>query len=151
MSLRLAGIALIVLFCSLSGLAFSRNCLRRVADLRWYFSALSMLKQKIRYTSLELPELLNEIAGRENYYTVSRPFSVQLLPSALSLDDQKLLEEFFFDAGMGDRQAEISRCEVFLKELEYRLNSIEGAAAEKARLIRSLGLLSGLAIGIMLL
>ncbi len=151
LTIKLFGIILIVLCCAALGFFSASRLTRRERDLRWYAAATQSIKQKIRYSSAELPEILEEIYGRENYYSVSVPLKVRLKKSGLNRSDEEVIGAFFSSLGSADREAEMSRCDSALMEINFRTDSAIEQNAKQSKLCRSLGVLGGIAVGIMLL
>lgn len=149
--IKISGIILIVLSCFCAGFGKALKLSAHERDLKWYLSAFGQIKQKIRYSSAELPEIIGGISGCEKYYSISVPFAVNFQKSGLAASDEELIADFFKGAGAGDRAAEIERCNNYIKELEFRHSQADEQRREKTRLCRMLGVLGGIAVGIILI
>ncbi len=98
------------------------------------------LKEQIRVGYGEIKNLL------------SSSFSEFPLDTAhLEKEDITLLNEFFKDIGMGDTVSECEKCELYINLLNLKIEEADQNHKELSKLYRSIGLLSGVFICIILL
>ena len=78
-------------------------------------------------------------------------YTAAVMEEGLRSADIRLLSEFYASLGMGDTEAEITRCSTFLKIMEKRLSEAEQDMKSRSRLYSLLGVFSGLFVAILLM
>lgn len=166
--LRFCGLGLVVVFFSLVGLSFSQRLCKRAAELRGCQLFLQLFCERIRYTLSPISDVFVALSEEPTLLNVSflqrckagilegLPFpealSVALEQGAGSLTsaDCGILSELSACIGQSDLESELSALEL----VKIRLSrAVEEAQTEKTRLCKlysSLGLLSGVAVAVLL-
>ncbi len=148
--IKIIGLAFIVLSGFLLGRKNSLQLKNRADALEWFYFSVLCIGQKISGTAAEIYDILNTILGKENYLTLKKPFCVQIKNGHLNKDDQKIIEEFFAELGMGNIESQIKRCETYADILKQRWASADNEYIKKSKLYKMLGLFSGLSIAVLL-
>ena len=124
-------------------------------------------KLRLRYKKLlahslfidEATDMMRMGASLSEIYTLpsaeallsAEEYRVAVREEGLWTTDLRLLSEFYTSLGMGDTEAELSRCHSFLKIIEKRLSEAEQDMKSRSRLYSLLGVFSGLFVAILLM
>lgn len=171
--LKLSGAVL--LFCSCSGLGFlkSRQYQGRIVQLAELIHIMGFIKGEISFAASTLPEAMERISGKTAepfsgfLYALSqrmRQYSGEDFSHILGelmkemLGDTYLekqdLEEFYRTAcnlGYLDKEMQIHMLEQYLGEQEEKVRTLRAQLPEKMKLFRSLGILMGAFLIILLI
>ena len=148
--IKIIGVMLIAFAGAAYGFSAAALLEKRVAELREIYSGSNTLKELIRSGSGELSYLLGrcyencgslEVEGAE----------VRVLKGVLKAEDTEILEDFFRSLGGLDCEGEYSRICVFESLLKAQYQKAQLDAAKKSRLIKTLGISAGLALGILII
>ena len=170
--LKAAGIFLI--FLAGTGIGFSKSMefTRREQELRNFLQIAAYLKGAVRCGNASLPEAFLETAGKmEGTYrdflmcvsasmkdaqgrlfgSIFRDCAEKILTeTALSIEEKETVFSFGGRLGHLDREMQIRQIEVFEMELSEALENLKKELPEKKKLCRSMGILGGILLGVLL-
>lgn len=158
----------IFLSCSLIGILISKKYVNRVNELREFKNALNMFKTKIRYTYEPLPQIFAEISENidSNISTVFRTASdkmdicaageawnLALKLEELSIDEEdiNILRNMSKLLGKTDLQGQLNQIEMTSDFLDKQIRKAENQKDKSEKMYRTLGMLVGMAIVIILI
>ena len=158
----------IFLSCSLIGILISKKYVNRVNELREFKNALNMFKTKIRYTYAPLPEIFKEIAENidSNISTVFKKASekMEICPAGeawnlalkiedLNIDDEDrtALKNLSKLLGKTDLEGQLNQIEMTSDFLDNQIKKAEKQRAKSEKMYRTLGMVIGMAIVIILI
>ena len=161
----------IFLLSSLIGFLISKKYANRVNELKEFKNALNIFKTKIKYTYEPIPDIFNEISNSTNNFNlnISNVFKtasnkMKLLPAgdawniALQMDnlnindeDKSILKGLSKLLGKTDVKGQISQIELTEGFLDTQIIKAEKEKNKNERLYKTLGMIIGLAIVIILL
>ncbi|WP_010166282.1 stage III sporulation protein AB [Candidatus Epulonipiscium viviparus] len=167
------GMALILISCTLCGFAYDANEKKRVLQLDELFLGFNLLKSEIDYKLTPLIEALQEVASQTEQ-GVDRLFGLysqklnqrdemdtkkmwkQTLMEAnhwlrLKEEDLKLLESFGTMSSHFDREVQRNNITWLLESLKQRRDQANELYEKRSKLYRSMGVLIGLSIVIVLI
>ena len=153
---------------SLIGIMISRKYANRVSELKDFRTALNMFKTKVRYTYEPVPEIFKEISSSitsnignvfrlasNNMKLVSagKAWEMSLDSSALNIteEDKNSLKNLGKQLGKTDLDGQVKDIEVTQVFLEEQIIKAEAERIKSEKMYRSLGMVIGLAIVIILL
>lgn len=157
----------IFLSCSLIGTLISKKYLNRVNELKEFKNALNIFKTKIRYTYEPIPEIFSEISINVNS-NISNVFKVasdkmqycsagEAWNLALKLDNLNINEEDINALsklskllGKTDVEGQLSQIEMTSSFLDKQIEFAEKQREKSEKMYRSLGMIIGIAIVILL-
>ena len=158
----------IFLSCSLIGILISKKYINRVNELKEFKNALNIFKTKIRYTYEPIPEIFAEISENVNS-NISNVFKqasakMDILAAgdawnlALKLDDLNINEEDRVALnnlskllGKTDLQGQLNQIEMTSDFLDKQILKAEKEKDKNERMYRTLGMILGLTIVIILI
>lgn len=166
--------SIFVIFSSAGiGYILGKDFSKRVIQLKQLRMSLQMLETEITYSSTPLPyafEIISQKCGSpvkeifkavsdklkgRHYSTVGEAFEKALLDcnnmTCYKKEDMEILKSFANSLGSSDREGQIKSFNLVIKQLEGQENIAEESRAKNEKMYKSLGLLSGLAIAIILL
>lgn len=170
--LKIAGILMIFIAGTGMGTAKSMELTKREQNLKKFLWLTSCLKGAVRCGSICFPEAFLEISGK--FDGMYREFLQNLADRLKSQEGQTLgqifrdcarkhfrnagfsAEEMELIASLGDRlgyldrEMQLRQMEIFEEELCKRLDFLAGELPEKKKLCRSLGILGGIFLGVLL-
>ena len=167
--LKTVGLVLVVLCCSGCGAMMAANLRRRMAALQKTQLFLHLLSERLSYTLCPVQELFAELAGepllRELDYIAAcsrrlqarEPFPEALresvLESRLPLNerDREVLVSLCPIIGASDVENQLSGLALIRANLSGQAGQAREQVQRRARLYRSLGVLAGAAMAILLL
>lgn len=147
--LKIFGMFMIFLACSIGGILKARLIAVRTEVLRKTARSLSDLAERIRLSGGEIAELLNlcfkdiKIAETEGGFIA--------LDCDLNEEDSALLNEFLKGLGMSDSQSEYNRAIGYSSLFENKFKEAQKDSKSLCKLYKSLGVLSGIFICIFFL
>ena len=173
MILKIVNSCVIVLTSTLIGFEAAKRYVMRARELRAFQSALSRLETEILHYSSLLPEAMlqiggsigggtgkvfirtgNLLAGKKNY-SVSEAWSssLQCLKGELFLEkeDVEILRRFGEQLGSSDKDGQVKYIKLTLMQLHEDEEKAQVIREKYERMYKSLGLLGGIALAIILL
>lgn len=172
MWLKMSGAVLIVAATSWIGLETAQGFQRRPRQLRDLQSSLQMLETEISYTQTPLPKALEKIARSikgcvGDFFFIIRNRLINTPGttlgeawhkgmeylqehSALTASDQQILHNFATTLGISDRQDQVKHLKLVMAQLAAAEIKAWDEKAKNARMFKTLGILGGLAIVILL-
>ena len=160
--------AFIFLSCSLIGILISKKYINRVNELKEFKNALNIFKTKIRYTYEPIPEIFAEISENVNS-NISNVFKQASLKMdilaageawnlALKIDnlnindeDRNILKNLSKLLGKTDLQGQLNQIEMTSDFLDEQIKKAEKEKDKNEKMYRTLGMILGLTIVIILL
>ena len=157
----------IFLSCSLIGILVSKKYINRVNELKEFKNALNLFKTKIRYTYEPIPDIFKEISENVNS-NISEVFKnaankMDILAAgdawnlALKIDtlnindeDRNVLKNLSKLLGKTDLQGQINQIEMTSDYIEEQIQKAEKERNKSERMYRTLGMIIGMAIVIIL-
>ncbi|HHY17186.1 MAG TPA: hypothetical protein GX524_03850 [Firmicutes bacterium] len=170
--IKAVGSALTIAAGTLSGWALARKLEKELDELRRFELALLNLSTEVSYLLSSLPKalsnagkraggdtghlfsLIGSLSGMEQRRTVEEAFYLALEMSgdmALPDCELRILEALVKNLGIWGHNEQISFINVALTELRNERGFMHGEHRKKARMYRSLGILTGLGVAIVLL
>lgn len=158
----------IFLLSSLIGFLMSKKYSNRVNELKEFKNALNIFKTKIRYTYEPIPEIFSEISTTVNS-TISNVFKtasnkMNLLSAgeawevALKLDtlnindeDKNVLKNLGKLLGKTDLSGQLNQIELTSDFLEEQIQKAEKERIKSEKMYKTLGMIMGIAIVIILI
>lgn len=164
---KIIGLLAIISASSLFGISCSDKLKRRVSELNLINYMLDEISVLIRYKAMTVYEIINALKQNKMYEklsfinnlecNISTPFnsawdkSIDNMQSELETADKKLLKSFGNSLGTTDILGQLSSIEVFKADFKRLEKEASESYGKKSRLYRSLGLLGGIFISIMLM
>ncbi len=167
MIMKLIGIIAVMLSCTLVGMFFSDKLKARVRELtniNYMFEQISVL---IRYKALTVYEIIDALKENEICKTLSfltnfrhledKSFELEWIDcinsseSELRLEDKRVLKSFGNVFGTSDIDGQLADIEVFRQNFSELTNKAKEDYDKKSKLYKSLGVISGAFISIMLI
>lgn len=158
----------IFLLCSLIGMLLSKKYVNRVNELKEFKNALNIFKTKIKYTYEPLPDIFGDISSNtntniSNVFRIAKSKMAKLSAQdawniALELDDlninsedKNVLTNLGNLLGKTDIAGQLNQIELTSDFLEVQIQKAEKERSRNEKLYKTLGMVIGLAIVIMLL
>ena len=158
----------IFLSCSLIGILISKKYSNRVNELKEFKNALNMIKTKIRYTYAPLPEIFAEIsenvdtnisnvfknaAEKMNICTAGEAWDLALKIEDLNInnEDRNALRNLSKLLGKTDLEGQLNQIEMTSDFLDKQIRTAENQRDKSEKMYRTLGMIMGLAIVIILI
>ena len=158
----------IFLSCSLIGILISKKYSNRVNELKEFKNALNMIKTKIRYTYAPLPEIFAEIsenvdtnisnvfknaAEKMNICTAGEAWDLALKIEDLNInnEDRDALRNLSKLLGKTDLEGQLNQIEMTSDFLDKQIRTAENQRDKSEKMYRTLGMIMGLAIVIILI
>lgn len=168
MSIKITGIAIIVIASSLAGMGASQSLSQRVKILGQVISMLRGFYSQIRYRAMTVGELLDNAASDIACRDLSFPkIILKRLETADSLaeaweygvnsdkalkaEEKRVLEALGYSLGSSDIEGQLALLDEYTEKISSIKASAEAEYLKKGRLYRSLGVLGGAMAGIILL
>lgn len=172
MILKIIGGLMILAACSLSGIAAANRYSFRPKDIRRFRSSVQMLETEIIYGCTPLPQAFNNISMKvegplEKFYSmisedlyVGNSYSLDdtwskgadklFHETRLKGTDRDLIAEFGKVLGSSDREDQKKHFELFYIQLKQHEEMAEEERSKNEKMYKTLGILSGLVIFILL-
>jgi len=158
----------IFLSCSLIGILISKKYTNRVNELKEFKNALNIFKTKIRYTYAPLPEIFIEISEnidsnianvfkkaseKMNICPAGEAWKLALEIEELNIDDEdrKALRNLSKLLGKTDLEGQINQIEMTSDFLDKQIKKAEDQKDKSEKMYRTLGMIMGMAIVIILI
>lgn len=165
---KYAGLILIILISSFSGVYFSTALKSRLATLKKVNYLIDEIIILLRYKASTVYEIIGYLTGNERFAEFSflekisadGDCSFQLEwcnsleenpPLNLKQDDLQILADIGKNLGTSDIEGQISTLNIQRNELKILISSAETEYEKKSKLYRSLGVLVGAFISVMLI
>lgn len=158
----------IFLSCSLIGILISKRYSNRVNELMEFKKALNMFKTKIRYTYEPIPEIFREIsesidsnisnvfkkaAEKMDVCAAGDAWNLALKIEDLNIDeeDKNALNNLSKLLGITDLEGQVSQIEMTSDFLDRQIRKAESLREKSEKMYRTLGMIMGMAIVIILI
>lgn len=158
----------IFLSCSLIGILISKKYTNRVKELNEFKNALNMFKTKIRYTYEPIPEIFQEIsenlepnvgfvfnqaAQKMNKLAAGEAWELALKMDNLNIEeeDRNALKNLGKLLGQTDLDGQISQIEMTSSFLDNQIKLAEEQKNKNEKMYRTLGMIMGIAIVIIVI
>ena len=159
---------LILIASSSMGIIYSQKYQKRVDELKDFKTAFNMTKTKIRFTYAPLKEIFEDISKSiqsntskvfTSTYTymekedVTQSWSKALNETETSLtkEDKELISQFGKMLGKTDAEGQLNEIELSLNFLETQIEKAEVEKNKNAKLYKSLGIIAGIGIVVILI
>lgn len=171
--IKAIGSILIIFSSSGIGYILGKDFSKRVAQLKLLRMSLQMLETEIEYSNTPLPYAFETIAKKctspvreifksvsdslkgNRFNTVGDAFEKALLDcreiTCFKKEDMEILKSFSQSIGSSDREGQEKSFRLVIKQLEGQEERAEESRSKNEKMYKSLGLLAGLAIAIILL
>ena len=166
--LKYAGLAVIIGVTSFIGNYFSAALKARLVNLKKINYLIDEIIILLRFKASTVYEITDHLAGNEQFsdfefltdITSNKQSSFQnnwcnslksKPPSGLKSDDLEILSDIGKKLGTSDMEGQISMLNLQRTELEMRISAAEADCEKKTKLYRSLGVLAGAFISVMLI
>ncbi len=160
--------SLIFLSCSTIGILISKKYVNRVNELREFKNALNLFKTKIRYTYEPLPEIFAEISEsiesnistvfkqaseKMSACTAGEAWNLALKVNTLNIDeeDKTVLKNLSKLLGKTDLEGQLNQIEMTSDFLDKQIRKAENQKEKSERMYRTLGMIMGMVIVIILI
>ena len=157
----------IFLSCSLIGILVSKKYINRVNELKEFKNALNLFKTKIRYTYEPIPDIFKEIsenvnsnisdvfrnaANKMDILAAGDAWNLALKIDTLNINDEdrNVLKNLSKLLGKTDLQGQINQIEMTSDCIEEQIQKAEKERNKSERMYRTLGMIIGMAIVIIL-
>ncbi len=169
MIFKITGIMLIIICCSLSGIKASDRLKKYSESCELLEETVNRIGIMIRYKSLNIYGIISELKKSESlsglefiknlpddYENFQENFSdlwcrAVNSDSGIGDDEKKILTAFGETFGSGDIKGELSEIEMLIENLRIAGEKRRREYEKKGRLYRSVGILSGVMTGILIL
>ncbi len=158
----------IFLSCSLIGILISKKYSNRVNELKEFKNALNIFKTKIRYTYEPIPDIFIEISENINsnisnvFKTAAEKMKIcaagEAWDLALKIDDLNIddedrnaLKNLSKLLGKTDLEGQLSQIEMTSDFLDKQIRKAENQREKSEKMYRTLGMIMGMAIVIILI
>ena len=158
----------IFLVCSAIGLIKSQTYTYRVEELKEFKNALNMFKTKISFTFEPIPDIFSQISGivSTNISSIFRiaSYNMQFFPAGdawnkamdtdilnINLEDKKILKDLSKLLGKTDITGQLNQIELTTDFLEEQIKKAEEQRNKSEKMYRTIGMLIGMAIVIILM
>ena len=168
MILKITIYSFIFLSCSLIGILISKKYSNRVNELIEFKNALNIFKTKIRYTYEPLPEIFAEISEsidsnissvfkkaseKMNICSAGEAWDLALKIEDLNIDDEDIsaLKNLSKLLGKTDLEGQVNQIEMTSQFLDKQIKKAENQRLKNEKMYRTLGMIMGLGIVIILI
>lgn len=158
----------ILITSSLIGIMFANKYKERVNDLKEIKRALNIFKTKIEYTYKPLPIVFSEIAEefnggvgeifkiaeikmKEESADMAWEYAINNSKTSMKREDLVVLENLKKMLGKTNIEGQLSEIDLIQEFIEEQINLAEGEQQKNEKLYRSLGIIAGIAIVIILI
>lgn len=172
MLLKMTGMIVLIVAGGLLGYSLCDDYIERIHCLEAVRKALAILRGEINHNNSSICEALENIVVRNNYVmnfikkvvkecshkkrslweawdtSISDYFEKN---SGLRKEEIKIIKDFGRNLGITDRETQLKNIDACVEEIEECLRSLKSEKKEKCKLYKTLGVLSGLFISIILL
>ncbi len=171
--MKVTGCVLVITSCTGMGWLFGTEIKKRLEDLKSAKTVALLLRGDIRYAHTALPEALENVSRRHEgrlgpflkkvakdlrEYTGKSfqeiwksTMNSELKNTSLTKKDKMCLQQFGEQLGYLDKDMQINHIDWYIAQVEEDMKEISMDAKDKIRLYRSLGVLFGVLITILIL
>lgn len=159
---------LIVIASSAIGILFSKKYFNREKEIKEMKTALNMFATKIKFTYEPIPNLFMEIANKiggnvgnifefaannmkEETAGVAWENALKEVPHSFNIEDEAVLKNLSKMLGQTDLEGQLSEIEVVNQFLTSQLENAGEERRKNEKMYRTLGLVAGLTIAIILI
>lgn len=150
------------------GVMYSQKYQRRVAELKDFKTALNMLKTKIRFTYAPLKDIFYDISKsaksktasvfenackKMEHYSATESWELAISETEMSItkEDKDILCQFGKLLGKTDIDGQLNEIELSLNFLDTQIEKAEDEKQKNAKLYKSLGIITGIGLIIILI
>ena len=173
MLFKIAGSLIVILSCTFLGFVLSADCRKRPQQLRDLQSMLQMFENQISYLSdviteafirigkvcrsetgiffTSTVEILNESRNRSACQAWEQAVRQNIKKTALNKEDEEILLTFGKMLGCTDLEGQIKNIRLALDQLKHQEVKAEVSRSRNEKMYRSLGVLGGIAVVIVLM
>jgi len=173
MLFKLAGSVIVILSCTFLGFVLSNDCKRRPQQLRELQSLLQMFENQITYLSDVISEAFErisrvgcsetciffsktvEILKKERAISASEAWELavrqNIKKTSLNMEDEEIIAAFGKMLGSSDLEGQVKNIRLTLEHLKLQEEKAEESRRSNEKMYRSLGILGGIAVVIVLL
>lgn len=165
--IKYVNLLLIIAVCTYMGFSKSKQFSKRLTSLKNIKSSLNIFKAKIEFTYEPIKDIFNEISkivykNKENIFktfcsnlenkdiTVAWNEAIEITDEGLNLDDKEVLFMLGKMLGKTDKSGQISEIELVNNFLNKQIEDAEERKSKNEKMYKTLGVVSGLAIVIIL-
>lgn len=171
--LKIIGCILVIASSAGMGFYFSSEINCRIEDLKELKKLIGLLRGDIRYASTPLPEAisaiarrssghfeaflkkvsqkLNELSGMTFFEIWREAVEKDLADTAMVKKDKYQLIQLGENLGYLDKDMQMNTLDLYLSQLEEEISDLTKTAREKTYLFRSLGIMAGIFISIVMI
>ena len=167
--LKIAGILLIIATGAAVGIMQARKLSNRVTFFEDYICVITEIQSNISYSAAPLSEIIDNIHSRKSispFLNKLKDFMCSDISfreawtktvysfdcgGCLSDDDKKLINDFGLGLGTTDIDGQVAHCKLSLTLAADRLNLYRNEKLNKGKLYRTLGVLTGAAVGLLII
>lgn len=159
---------LIFIASSSIGIIYSQKYQKRVDELKDFKMAFNMIKTKIRFTYAPLKEIFYDVSKNiksktsliftnvcsymeENDATKSWNEAINETETNLTKEDKEIISQFGKLLGKTDIEGQLNEIELSLNFLQMQIEKAENEKNKNAKLYKSLGVIAGVGIIIILI
>ncbi|MBR5472572.1 MAG: stage III sporulation protein AB [Clostridia bacterium] len=144
---KFLGIFLIVCSCATVGFLKSFSVKARYKKLSCFYERLNTLYEHVESGGCELEKALKNSFLTCDFLTFQNN-RIYCRDNDLTKDDKSLIDEFFLSLGYSVKKIECDRIKAFAITLKTRLKQVENEATQKSKIYQTLGICTGLALGV---
>ncbi len=147
--IKLIGAAAIVIAASGIGFYKARCLEKRLSTLVKAARMLGEIKIALNYSLMTTEDIITFLETNSSLKQLAEQRNGSI--SCLSERENQLLADFWAQLGSSDLESQLSSADMYIAELEEDISEIRESKEAKCRLYRTMGILSGLFICIMLI
>lgn len=172
MFLKMLGIGMVFSASVIAGYSMSREYLQRLRTLEQFYKMLLLLKGEIKYNNSGISEAVGKVSERldnrigdflkcvcrgfeKGKYTLKEIWDKagsEILErgAGLKKEDIFLIKELGINLGITDRETQINNILNYMEEIDMKIKELNEEKGEKCRLYRTLGVMAGAFMAIVL-
>lgn len=147
---KTAGVALVVLSCSMFGFCKSRSVSARAKKLLLFCGGLDMLFEYVEQGSLELEPAIKKAFIKCSFINKQQSGFV-CVDGDLNPEDKDIITDFLSKLGFSAKKAECERIRALKNVMQKCAQTAHDEAAQKCKLWQIFGICAGLMLGILLI
>lgn len=147
---KIAGVALIVISCSMAGFFKSRSVMLRGKKLSLFCDGLDLLFEHIEQGNCELDTAFKKSFSKCNFLIFEKTNAV-CRDNDLDTEDKEIINSFFSSLGVSPKKAECDRIKNCRTVMKKRAETAMSDAPQKCKLCQTFGVCIGLVLGILLI
>ena len=148
--IKLVGILLIIICCSMVGYLKSSHIKNRVKKLGLIYEGAQLLFENIQQGKYELGKAVKKSFIKCGFIKFEKQ-NIFCEDADLSANDVKVVNEFLNSLGFSTKKIECDRIKNFGLLIQKRLSEAEAERAQKSKIYQTFGVCIGLLIGILLI